>query len=89
MARWAKLPLSIVSRISLIKMIVLPKFIYLFQNIPILIKKTTVLSHCKTVYYHLSGMVNLTESKEMILKDQKSLQAWRCLILFITIGHAL
>ncbi len=40
MAKWAKLPLSIVGRISLIKMIMLSKFIYLFQNIPILIKKT-------------------------------------------------
>lgn len=40
MNRWASLPLSIVGRINLIKMIVLPKFIYLFQSIPVLIKKS-------------------------------------------------
>ena len=40
MNRWASLPLSVAGRVNLIKMIVLPKFLYLFQNIPILIKKS-------------------------------------------------
>jgi len=35
MEHWAKLPLSLAGRISLIKMTVLPKFLYLFQHIPI------------------------------------------------------
>ena len=33
MVRWSSLPLSLVCRVNLIKMIVLPKFLYLFQNI--------------------------------------------------------
>ena len=39
MVRWSSLPLSLVGRVNLIKMIVLPKFLYLFQTIPILIRK--------------------------------------------------
>lgn len=39
MTRWSTLPLSIAGRVNLIKMIVLPKFLYLFQNIPILLRK--------------------------------------------------
>ena len=39
MMRCSNLPLSVIGRVNLIKMIVLPKFLYFFQNIPILIRK--------------------------------------------------
>lgn len=35
--RWSSLPLSLAGRINLIKMTILPKFLYLFQHIPVLI----------------------------------------------------
>ena len=40
LARWSALPLSLAGRINLIKMIVLPRFLYLFLNVPIFIKKS-------------------------------------------------
>lgn len=53
MARWSCLPLSIVGRVNLIKMIVLPKFLYLFQNIPILIRKKIF----KTLDYCIASFI--------------------------------
>lgn len=38
--KWSKLPVSLIGRINSIKMNTLPKFLYLFQTIPIYIKKS-------------------------------------------------
>lgn len=38
--RWSTLPLSLARRINLIKMVVMPKFLYLFQHIPVYITKS-------------------------------------------------
>ena len=38
--RWASLPLSLTGRVSLIKMITLPRFLYTFQHIPVVISKS-------------------------------------------------
>lgn len=40
--RWKDLPLSVAERVNILKMIVLPTFFYLFQNIPILISLSSV-----------------------------------------------
>lgn len=38
--RWSALPLSLIDCVNLIKMVILPKFLYLFQHIPIFMKKS-------------------------------------------------
>ncbi len=55
MERWANLPFSLAGRISLIKMIVLPKFLYLFQHIPIYLKKKFFMDLDKRITSFLWG----------------------------------
>lgn len=38
--RWANLPVSLLGRINIIKMNILPKFLYLFQSIPLFLPKS-------------------------------------------------
>lgn len=37
---WSTFPLSMVGRVNAIKMVTLPRFLYLFQNLPIFLPKT-------------------------------------------------
>lgn len=39
MEKWSKLPLSIVGRINSVKMTIMPRFLYLFQTVPVFISK--------------------------------------------------
>lgn len=54
-ARWSVLPLFLACRINLIKMIVLLRFLYLFQNLPIFIKKSFFNNQDKLIVSFLWG----------------------------------
>lgn len=48
--RWTSLPLSVAGRINSVQMNILPKFTYLFQNIPVFIPKS--------FFHRLDGMIS-------------------------------
>ena len=54
-SRWSTLPLSLVGRINLIKMVVLPKFLYLFQHITVFIRKSFFAKFDQTISSFLWG----------------------------------
>lgn len=88
MNRWAFLPLSFVGHINLIKMIVLPKFLYLFQSILILIKKT-FLKHLIKVLLLSYGGTNIVELARPTSKDQSAQEVRFCRISSSIIGRAI
>lgn len=51
--KWSKLPLSLVGRINSVKMIILPRFLYLFQTVPVFISK----AYFKELNRHLSMFI--------------------------------
>lgn len=38
--RWSTLPISLAGRVNSVKMVIMPRFLYLFQTIPIFIAKS-------------------------------------------------
>lgn len=72
---------------NLIKMIVLPKFLYLFQNIHILIKK----SFFNLLETSISSFIwngKPPKIKRSVLQRPKKF-VWPCLFLFTIIGHVI
>lgn len=72
MMRWTSLPLSLAGRVSLIKMIILPKFLYLFQNIPILIKKSFFKTLDKSIIPFIWGNKSSRISKTMLQRSKST-----------------
>lgn len=85
--RWKDLPLSVAGRVNIIKMVILPKFSYLFQNIPILIRKSVFSSLDKIVgnFIWKGGSHRI---KRAALQRQKN-KAGLALPNFITTGLAI
>ena len=72
MTRWASLPLSLVGRVNLVKMIVLPTFLYLFQNIPILIKKSFFINLDKNIISFIWGTKPSRISKTQLQRPMRA-----------------
>lgn len=52
-SRWSTLPISLMGRVNLVKMIILPKFLYLFEHIPVVINK----SFFRTLDQHIGSFL--------------------------------
>ena len=82
--RWRTLPLSLAGRINLIKINIIPKFIYLFQNIPVFPKRSFVFS----IEHFLisSGMAGSPGLGRPFYKDPKHREGCPCPTSFIITG---
>jgi len=57
--RWTRMPISMIGRINIIKMLVLPKFLYLIQSLPL---------HLPEIFFHnINNILN-----QFIWNDRKS-----------------
>lgn len=70
MVRWGSLPLSVIGCVNLVKMIILPKFLYLFQNIVILIKKSFFKTLDKIIVSFICGKKPSRISKTQLQKPK-------------------
>lgn len=68
---WKTLPLSMVGRVNAIKMVSLPKFIYLFQNLPIIIPADLFRKIESIILDFVWGYKKHRISKKHILKSTK------------------
>ncbi len=70
--KWRLLPLSLIGRVNAIKMVVLPRFLYLFQNLPIYLTKSFFKNLDSIIFpfiwsfkSHRIAKAHLEKSKEM------------------------
>lgn len=71
-SRWSTLPLSLAGRVNLIKMTILPKFLYLFQHIPVLISKKFFAKVDKSVSHFLWGNKPVRMRKNILQLPKRS-----------------
>lgn len=81
---WAKLPLGVMGRVNLIKMVLLPKFLYVFWHSPVYLP----LRVFKSIEALLNSFVWGTKRHKLswqTLKNPTELGEWHCLTLTFTI----
>lgn len=66
--RWTRMPISMIGRINIIKMMILPKFLYLFQSLPLPLPDT--------FFHNINNML-----KQFIWNDKKARLQLRLLYL--------
>jgi len=83
LARWDSLPLSLIGRINSIKMNILPRFLFLFQCLPIFLSKSFIQMLDKMISKFIWAGKN---PREQLSKEKNRTGALHCLIYCSTIG---
>ncbi len=83
--KWRLLPLSLIGRVNAIKMVVLPRFLYPFQNLPICLTKS-FFKNLDSIIFPFIWSFKTHRISKAHLEKSKEMGGWQCQFFNIIIG---